>query len=162
MLPFESEYQIGPPAKQQRQLKQQLRQQMSKRRDALAEKARQELSFLACRHAAQLMEQRGLQRMLVYVPFRSELDSRPLVEWAWGQASRCSCREAFPATGRWSCTCCAAGISSYRELTAFLSRTLLLQSGMRMLPRISCGSRDLLLTGREAGSDTGRVLRPAA
>ncbi|MGG1879940.1 5-formyltetrahydrofolate cyclo-ligase [Paenibacillus cisolokensis] len=83
MLPFESENQIGPPAQLQRQLKQQLRQRMSKRRDSLAEEVRRELSVLACRHAAQLMEQRGLQRMLVYVPFRSELDSRPLIEWAW-------------------------------------------------------------------------------
>lgn len=52
-------------------------------RDAIPVELRSELSEAACRHAAGLMEQRAAGSMLVYVPFRSELDTWPLIRWAW-------------------------------------------------------------------------------
>lgn len=63
--------------------KQALRIEMASRRDELSEEERAEHSKKACGYASEIMKRLQLQSMMIYVPFRSELDSRPLIEWAW-------------------------------------------------------------------------------
>ncbi|MGG3281774.1 5-formyltetrahydrofolate cyclo-ligase [Paenibacillus solani] len=63
--------------------KQALRIEMASRRDELSEEERAERSKQACGYASDFMKRLRLQSMMIYVPFRSELDSRPLIEWAW-------------------------------------------------------------------------------
>ncbi|MGR6109217.1 5-formyltetrahydrofolate cyclo-ligase, partial [Staphylococcus aureus] len=62
-----------------------LRKMMLSRRDELSEEERAKRSQQACKHASEVMNRLQFQSMMIYVPFRSELDSRPLVEWAWKQ-----------------------------------------------------------------------------
>lgn len=62
-----------------------LRKTMALRRDELSEEERAKRSKQACAFAADVMDRLHLQSMMIYVPFRSELDSRPLIEWAWKQ-----------------------------------------------------------------------------
>lgn len=62
-----------------------LRKTMALRRDELSEEERAKRSKQACAFAAEVMDRLHLQSMMIYVPFRSELDSRPLIEWAWKQ-----------------------------------------------------------------------------
>lgn len=62
-----------------------LRKLMLSRRDELSEEERAKRSQQACEFASEVMKRLRLQSMMIYVPFRSELDSRPLVEWAWKQ-----------------------------------------------------------------------------
>ncbi|MFC7678357.1 5-formyltetrahydrofolate cyclo-ligase [Paenibacillus sp. GCM10028914] len=52
-------------------------------RDSITGSLREELSGQACRYAAELLTDTRVQSMLVYIPFRSELDTRPLISWAW-------------------------------------------------------------------------------
>jgi len=67
--------------------KQALRAQMAALRDAIPSEERKERSLLACRHALAVLEQRLGMRpqtaaepvVLVYIPFRSELDTWPLI-----------------------------------------------------------------------------------
>lgn len=63
--------------------KQALRRIMSSRRDELSEEERIKRSKQACEIASEVMNQHDAHSMMIYVPFRSELDSRSLVEWAW-------------------------------------------------------------------------------
>ncbi|MGE7052530.1 5-formyltetrahydrofolate cyclo-ligase [Paenibacillus glucanolyticus] len=60
-----------------------LRRSMTLRRDELSDEERTKRSKQACEMASEVMKERHVQSMMIYVPFRSELDSRPLVEWAW-------------------------------------------------------------------------------
>lgn len=60
-----------------------MRSLLTTSRDAVSAELRSERSEAACRHAAGLLEQRAADSMLVYVPFRSELDTWPLIRWAW-------------------------------------------------------------------------------
>ncbi|MEC0310004.1 5-formyltetrahydrofolate cyclo-ligase [Paenibacillus lautus] len=62
-----------------------LRKAMALRRDELSEEERAKRSQQACEFASEVMNRFQLQSMMIYVPFRSELDSRPLVESAWKQ-----------------------------------------------------------------------------
>lgn len=65
--------------------KEALRKVMTLRRDELSGEERSKRSEQACKFASEVMNRFQLQSMMIYVPFRSELDSRPLVEWAWKQ-----------------------------------------------------------------------------
>ncbi|WP_234489773.1 MULTISPECIES: 5-formyltetrahydrofolate cyclo-ligase [Paenibacillus] len=60
-----------------------LRFAMRQVRDGLPEEERRRASDQACRHASAWMEAAGCRSVMVYVPFRSELDTRPLIERAW-------------------------------------------------------------------------------
>lgn len=63
--------------------KAELRARKASLRDTLPGSLREELSSKVCRHGAELLRSGGMSSMLVYVPFRSELDTRPLITWAW-------------------------------------------------------------------------------
>lgn len=52
-------------------------------RDSISARDREERSGQVCRHAADLLISNHARSMLVYVSFRSELDTRPLIAWAW-------------------------------------------------------------------------------
>ena len=60
-----------------------LRSLLKTTRDAAPAKLRSELSEAACLHAAGLLETAAAASMLVYIPFRSELDTWPLIRSAW-------------------------------------------------------------------------------
>lgn len=54
-------------------------------RDRLPKERLEEWSIMACEQAAQWLEREysDCRSMLLYVPFRSELNLRPLMEWGW-------------------------------------------------------------------------------
>ncbi|WP_246628234.1 5-formyltetrahydrofolate cyclo-ligase [Paenibacillus oenotherae] len=54
-------------------------------RGSIAEELREERSRAACEGAKQWLGQAwpGCSSMMLYMPFRSELDVRPLIEWGW-------------------------------------------------------------------------------
>jgi 5-formyltetrahydrofolate cyclo-ligase len=60
-----------------------LRRKMAAVRDGIPERERLEKSRRACGHAAGWMRELGADAFLAYAPFRSELDTRPLLEWGW-------------------------------------------------------------------------------
>lgn len=72
-----------------------LRRKMAAIRDAMPPAEREERSFAACRHAMALLRERlpetngrragrtAAQAVLVYVPFRSEADTWPLIRLLW-------------------------------------------------------------------------------
>ncbi|WP_019913220.1 5-formyltetrahydrofolate cyclo-ligase [Paenibacillus sp. HW567] len=66
-------------------LKRELRAERIAVRDRLPQEERAALSALACKHAWEWLEMEGAASLLAYVPFRSELDCRPLVTEAWAQ-----------------------------------------------------------------------------
>ncbi|MFC5647576.1 5-formyltetrahydrofolate cyclo-ligase [Paenibacillus solisilvae] len=57
------------------------------RRDSLSEQLRSSRSEAACQAVIDWLEQQQETfhslRLMVYVPFRSELDTKPLIEWGW-------------------------------------------------------------------------------
>ncbi|WP_054956564.1 5-formyltetrahydrofolate cyclo-ligase [Paenibacillus dakarensis] len=63
--------------------KSELRAHQVSLRDSIADPIRAEHSAKACRHAADLMVSTRAESMLAYVPFRSELDTWPLIRWGW-------------------------------------------------------------------------------
>lgn len=63
--------------------KTELRSVKAASRDSIPEKQRNKLSAEVCDHAADLLKKASAGSMLVYVPFRSELDTWPLIRWAW-------------------------------------------------------------------------------
>lgn len=63
--------------------KKQLRQQLSAIRNSLSEQLRLQQSEEACKHAAELIHMNRIRSVLVYVPFRSEVDTWPLIHWCW-------------------------------------------------------------------------------
>ncbi|MEK3784509.1 5-formyltetrahydrofolate cyclo-ligase [Paenibacillus sp. FSL R5-0810] len=77
-------------------MKQQLREQMTRLRSELSQEERSERSRQACGHASELMKQHSFKSMMIYVPFRSELDTRPLVEWAWQEGIRVIVPRSIP------------------------------------------------------------------
>ncbi|GGF83133.1 5-formyltetrahydrofolate cyclo-ligase [Paenibacillus albidus] len=64
-------------------LKRELRAEQAAARDRLSASEREVMSALACRHAWEWVEQQGAIPFMAYAPFRSELDSRPLLLQAW-------------------------------------------------------------------------------
>jgi len=77
-------------------LKRQLREQMTKLRNEIPPEERSECSRQACGHASAFMKQHLFKSMMIYVPFRSELDTRPLVEWAWQEGIRVIVPRSIP------------------------------------------------------------------
>ncbi|MED5015970.1 5-formyltetrahydrofolate cyclo-ligase [Paenibacillus chibensis] len=63
--------------------KAQLRLRMSGVRGTLPPEQHREYSEMACARAAGWLSHNHIRSMLVYVPFRSELDTKPLIEQAW-------------------------------------------------------------------------------
>jgi len=60
-----------------------LRRKMAALRDGIAESERRKRSERACGHAARWLREQGADVFLAYAAFRSELDTRPLLEWGW-------------------------------------------------------------------------------
>jgi 5-formyltetrahydrofolate cyclo-ligase len=58
------------------------REQALGRRDALSDERRARLSVDICARAAALPELQAAGTLLLFVSFRSEIDTRPLIEWA--------------------------------------------------------------------------------
>lgn len=65
------------------QQKTRLRSRMSGIRGGIPQDRHRSMSAQACIHAADWLMREQIRSMLIYVPFRSELDTRPLVEKAW-------------------------------------------------------------------------------
>ncbi|MDT3427187.1 5-formyltetrahydrofolate cyclo-ligase [Paenibacillus forsythiae] len=63
--------------------KRELRRRAAAVRDGIDPARRAEWSSLACRHAWKWLEETGAKSLMFYVPFRSELDTSPLIEWCW-------------------------------------------------------------------------------
>lgn len=63
--------------------KTELRGQQISLRDSITSSLREEISGQVCRHAAEFLMLNRVESMMVYVPFRSELDTWPLIIWAW-------------------------------------------------------------------------------
>ncbi|GKU76226.1 5-formyltetrahydrofolate cyclo-ligase [Paenibacillus sp. L3-i20] len=59
------------------------RTRLSMLRNAIDVDTRSKWSSSACRHLANLVEERSIKSILVYVSFRSELDLRDFVTWCW-------------------------------------------------------------------------------
>jgi 5-formyltetrahydrofolate cyclo-ligase len=62
-----------------------LRREMAFLRDGLPAEERTIRSREACKLAAAWISASGLGNFMIYAPFRSELDTYPLMEWAWKQ-----------------------------------------------------------------------------
>ena len=62
-----------------------LRRSMTEQRDGLAPDVRRQASAAACAHAAEWLSAIGADSFLAYAAFRSELDTRALLEWGWAQ-----------------------------------------------------------------------------
>jgi len=58
-----------------------LRRKMAALRDGIPEPSRRLMSERACAHAARWLREKETDVFLAYAPFRSELDTRPLLEW---------------------------------------------------------------------------------
>lgn len=65
--------------------KRELRAAAIAQRDQLPEQLRSSWSAAACQAVIDWLEQRqgSAGSLVVYVPFRSELDTKPLIEWGW-------------------------------------------------------------------------------
>ncbi|WP_151733112.1 5-formyltetrahydrofolate cyclo-ligase [Paenibacillus tengchongensis] len=73
--------QAAPPAA----LKKALRAERAAVRDALAGEQRSRWSAAACERALEWLDGEQVNTLLAYVPFRSELDCRPLIDGAWSR-----------------------------------------------------------------------------
>lgn len=62
-----------------------LRQQLAAVRNQLPPSVGIEQSVKACHHLIELINARRYRSVLVYIPFRSELDIWPFIEWCWQQ-----------------------------------------------------------------------------
>ena len=60
-----------------------LRREMAALRDRIPPRERLLRSERACRHAAGWLREQGADCFLAYAAFRSELNTRPLLEWGW-------------------------------------------------------------------------------
>ncbi|GGG82251.1 5-formyltetrahydrofolate cyclo-ligase [Paenibacillus radicis (ex Gao et al. 2016)] len=60
-----------------------LRQKMLAARNSLSAEECAEKSAVVCRYLAEWLTEKAAKRVMCYAPFRSELDTRPLMEWAW-------------------------------------------------------------------------------
>ncbi|MWV44505.1 5-formyltetrahydrofolate cyclo-ligase [Paenibacillus sp. HJL G12] len=65
------------------EIKAQLRTRMSQVRSRISAELHRDSSDSACRHAAMWLNRESVRSMLIYVPFRNELDTKPLIEEAW-------------------------------------------------------------------------------
>lgn len=65
--------------------KMQMRKQFSQIRNDIPETDAKHLSYDTCQYAITLIRQENWKQVMVYVPFRSELNLWPLIEWCWDQ-----------------------------------------------------------------------------
>ncbi|MFI2859314.1 5-formyltetrahydrofolate cyclo-ligase [Paenibacillus sp. JSM ZJ436] len=72
-------YDISLPS----EAKSDLRARMKGIRDSLSPETRDRLSRQASDLAVECMKQSRFASMLIYLPFRSELDTWPIIQWAW-------------------------------------------------------------------------------
>jgi 5-formyltetrahydrofolate cyclo-ligase len=74
-----------------------LRKAMTRLRDGIAEEERALRSAAACRNLSEWMKQHQVNSFMCYIPFRSELDTRYLIEWAWETGVEVSVPRCNPA-----------------------------------------------------------------
>ncbi|QWU17198.1 5-formyltetrahydrofolate cyclo-ligase [Paenibacillus sophorae] len=82
--------------------KRELRSRAAAVRDEINPLRRGEWSSLVCRHALEWLEETGVKSLMVYVPFRSELDTRPLIEWCWANERKVILPRVHADTGELS------------------------------------------------------------
>ncbi|MFF2093770.1 5-formyltetrahydrofolate cyclo-ligase [Paenibacillus sp. NPDC058174] len=63
--------------------KNKLRQNMLAARNGLSAEERVEKSAAVCRYLSEWLTEKSAKRIMCYAPFRSELNTRPLMDWAW-------------------------------------------------------------------------------
>lgn len=74
-----------------------LRREMAARRDAIGQAEREAWSNAACGRAADWLGRNAAPAsVMLYAPFRSELDTRPLMEWAWRQEIGVAVPKCYP------------------------------------------------------------------
>ncbi|WP_162551044.1 5-formyltetrahydrofolate cyclo-ligase [Paenibacillus tepidiphilus] len=83
-------------------VKRELRAERISVRDALPAERRSFLSAAACRQALDWLVKERVNTVLAYVPFRSELDCRPLIEGAWAQGITVLVPRVIPESGAMS------------------------------------------------------------
>ncbi|MDR0270360.1 5-formyltetrahydrofolate cyclo-ligase [Paenibacillus sp.] len=66
-----------------KEMKALLRGRVSEQRGSIPAEQHRNSSQIACDHAAQWLQMENIRSMLIYVSFRSELDTKPLIETAW-------------------------------------------------------------------------------
>ncbi|QAY66879.1 5-formyltetrahydrofolate cyclo-ligase [Paenibacillus protaetiae] len=64
-------------------IKNELRKRFTEKRNALSAYERTLRSEAACRQAAVWLQSVGASSVMAYVPFRTELDTKPLIQWCW-------------------------------------------------------------------------------
>jgi 5,10-methenyltetrahydrofolate synthetase len=74
-----------------------LRKGLTKLRDGISIEERSARSSAACRYLAEWMEEHEVRGFMCYVPFRSELDTRALVEWGWKTEREVIVPKCYPA-----------------------------------------------------------------
>lgn len=74
-----------------------LRKAMTKLRDGMAAEERSVRSAAACRHLTEWMQEQEIKSFMCYIPFRSELDTRTLVEWGWETGREVIVPKCYPA-----------------------------------------------------------------
>ncbi|RQW09921.1 5-formyltetrahydrofolate cyclo-ligase [Paenibacillus rhizophilus] len=89
-----------------------LRRSAASVRDGIPPRRREELSSLVCRHAWRWLEETCADSLMVYVPFRSELDTRPLIERCWKEGRRVILPRVHGDSGKLS----LHGVESWSEL----------------------------------------------
>lgn len=74
-----------------------LRKAITKLRDGIPLEERIIRSEAACRYLANWMMDRGVTSFMCYVPFRSELNTRSLIEWGWRTGAEVVVPKCYPA-----------------------------------------------------------------
>ncbi|WP_310831635.1 5-formyltetrahydrofolate cyclo-ligase [Paenibacillus pedocola] len=96
------------------ELKRELRAERAAVRDKLPADQREALSTLVCGYAAEWLAREGAEKLLAYVPFRSELDTRPLIDGAWAAGRKVLLPRVIQSTGKMS----LHPVNSWKELAA--------------------------------------------
>lgn len=78
--------------------KRELRRQLGSLRDSLAPQERSGGSEAACALALAVLERMQASSVLVYIPFRSELDTIPLIQGAWKRGIEVAAPRCIPSS----------------------------------------------------------------
>lgn len=81
------------------QFKRELRADRAALRDTLSQGQRDSWSSLVCSHAAKWLRQQEADVLMAYAPFRSELDTRPLLAAAWEDGRKVLLPRVIQASG---------------------------------------------------------------
>ncbi|MBW4081433.1 5-formyltetrahydrofolate cyclo-ligase [Paenibacillus sp. S150] len=92
--------------------KRELRAERTAVRDGLTAVQRDSMSAQVCGHAQRWLQREAAASLLAYVPFRSELDCRPLITAAWAHGREVLLPRVIAATGRMS----LHAVGSWEEL----------------------------------------------